>query len=60
MPISVQQIVIFPANRNKIRFAELTSVRIGVGIVSEFQNLPIGIGIVLVRREVFANNSRIP
>ena len=42
------------------RFAEPTSVRIGIGIVREFQNLQIGIGIIFVRWEVFANYSRIP
>ena len=57
---SDQRIVIFPANRNRNRFAEPTSVRIGIGIVREFQNLRIGIGIIFVRWEVFANNSRIP
>ena len=57
---SVQRIVIFPANRNRNRFAEPTSVRIGIGIVREFQNLRIGIGIIFVRWEVFANCSRIP
>ena len=36
---SDQRIVIFPANRNKNRFAEPTSVQIGIGIVFEFQNL---------------------
>ena len=45
---------------NRNRFAEPTSVRIGIGIVREFQNLRIGIGIIFVRWEVFANNSRIP
>ena len=57
---SDQRIVIFPANRNMNRFAEPTSVRIGIGIVREFQNLGIGIGIIFVRWEVFANYSRIP
>ena len=57
---SDQRIVIFPANRNRNRFAEPTSVRIGIGIVREFQNLRIGIGIIFVRWEVFANYSRIP
>ena len=56
--ISDQQIVIFPANRN--RFAEASSVQIGIGIVREFQNLRIGIGIIFVRWEVFANYSQIP
>ena len=53
---SDQQIVIFPANRNRNRFWEPTSVQIGIGIVREFQNLQIGIGIIFVRWEVFANN----
>ena len=57
---SDQRIVIFPANRNRNRFAESTSVRIGMGIVCEFQNLGIGIGIIFVRWEVFASNSQIP
>ena len=47
-----------PNNRN--RLAEPTSVLIGIGIVCEFQNLRIGIGIIFVRWEVFANYSRIP
>ena len=42
------------------RFAEPNSVRIGIGIVREFQNLQIGIGKIFVRREVFANNWQIP
>ena len=57
---SDQRIVIFPANRNRNIFAEPTYVRIGIGIVHEFQNLQIGIRILFVRWEVFANNSRIP
>ena len=57
---SDQQLVIFPANRNRNRFAEPTSVRIEIGIVCEFQNLQIGIGIIFVRWEVFANYSQIP
>ena len=55
--ISDQRIVIFPANRNRNRFTEPTSVQIGIGIVWEFQNMRIGIGIIFVRWEVFANNS---
>ena len=55
-----QRIVVFPANRNRNRFAEATSVRIGIGIVCEFQNLRIGIGIRFIRWEIFANNSQIP
>ena len=35
---SDQRIVIFPANRNRNRFAEPTSVRIGIGIFCESQN----------------------
>ena len=54
--VSDQRIVIFPANRNRNRFAEQISVQIG--IVCEFQNLKIGI--ILVRWEVFTNNSQIP
>ena len=54
---SDQQIGIFPANRNRNRFVEQTSVRIGIGIVCESQNLQIGIGIIFVRWEVFANYS---
>ena len=57
--VSDQRIVIFPANRNRNRFAEPTSVRIGIGIVRESQNLRIGIGIIFVRWELFANYSRI-
>ena len=57
---SDQQIVIFPAKRNRNRFAEPSSVQIGIGIVHEFQNLQIGIGIVFVRWEAFANYSQIP
>ena len=57
---AVCAVVIFPANRNRNRFAEPTSVRIGIGIVCEFQNLQIGIGIIFVRWEVFTNNSLIP
>ena len=51
--ISGQWIVIFPANWNRNRFAEPTSVRIGMGIVREFQNLLKGI--IFVWWEVFAN-----
>ena len=57
---SVQQIVIHPANRNRNRFVEPTSVQIGIGIFHESQNLQIGIGKVFVRWEVFANYSHIP
>ena len=57
---SDQRIVIFPANRNRNRFLEPTFVQIGIGIVSEFQNLRIGKGKIFVRWEVFANNSQIP
>ena len=60
MCASDQPIVIFPANGNRNRFAEPSSVQIGIRIVREFQNLRIGIGIVFVRWEVFANNSQIP
>ena len=56
---SDQQIVISPANGNRNRFAEPTSVRIGTGIVYESQNLQIGIGITFVRWELFANYSQI-
>ena len=38
--------IYFPPNRN--RFAEPTSVRIGIRVVRELQNLRIGIGIILV------------
>ena len=34
--------------RNRNRFAEPISVRIGIGIVCEFHNLQIGIGIIFV------------
>ena len=57
---SDQWIVIFTANRNRNRFAEPTSVQIGIEIVCELQNLWIGIGIIFVRWEVFAKNSQIP
>ena len=56
---SDQRIVIFPALRNRNRFAEPTSVQIGIGIVCESQNLQIGIGILFVRWELFANYSQI-
>ena len=36
--VSDQRIVNFPANRNRNRFAEPTSIRIAIGIVREFQN----------------------
>ena len=55
--ISVQRIVIFPANRNRNRFAEPPSVGIKIRIVREFQNLQLGIGIIFVSWEVFANCS---
>ena len=38
----------------------LTFIRIGIGIVHEFQNLQIGIGIIFVRWKVFLNYSQIP
>ena len=57
---SDQRVIIFPVNRNRNRFAEPTSVGIEIGIVCEFQNLPIGIGIIFVRWEVFAKYSQIP
>ena len=57
---SDQQIDIFPANRNRNRFAEPTSAGIGIGMVCEFQNMQIGKGITFVRWEVFANYSQIP
>ena len=55
-----QRIVIFPANRNRKRFAKPTSVQMGIGIICEFQNLQIGIWTIFVRWEVFANSSQIP
>ena len=57
---SKQRIVIFPANRNRNRFVEPTSLIIGIGIVREFQNLLIGIEIIFARWKVFSNYSRIP
>ena len=54
------EIIIFSTNRNRNRFAEPTSVQIGIGIFCEFQNLRIGRGIIFVRLEVFANYSQIP
>ena len=57
---SDQQIVIFPKNGNRNRFAEPTSLRIGIGIVCEFHNLQIGIRIIFVRWEVLVNYSQIP
>ena len=39
---------------------EPTSGQIGIGIFCDFQNLWIGIGIILVIRWVFANYSQIP
>ena len=56
----VKRIVIFPANGNRNRFAEPTSVQIGIGIVCEFQNLRIGKGIIFDRWEEFANYLQIP
>ena len=50
----------FPANKNRNRFAEPTSVQIGLGIVCESQNLRMWIGIIFVRWEVLANYSQIP
>ena len=58
--VMMNQKVIFATNGNRNRFAEPTSVRIGIGLIREFQNLGIGIGIIFVRWEVFANYSRIP
>ena len=55
--VSDQQIIIFPATWNRNRFAEPTSVGIGIGIVCESQNMRIGIGIIFVRWELFANYS---
>ena len=55
-----QWIVIYPAIRNRNRFAEPTYVWIGIGLVREFHNWQIGIWIIFVRWEVFANNSGIP
>ena len=49
----------FPANKNRNRFAEPLSVRIGIVIVCESKNLRIGIGIIFVRWELFANYSQI-
>ena len=49
-----------PANRNRNRFTEPTSVQIGIEIVCEFHNFGIGIGKVLVRRELVFNYSQIP
>ena len=57
---SVQLIIIFLANRNRNRFASPTSLQKGIGIVCEFQNLQIGIGIILGRQKVFTNYSGIP
>ena len=39
---------------------EPTSLRIGIGIIREFQNMPIGIKKIFIRLEVFANNLQIP
>ena len=60
VPASNQRIGIFPANMNRNRFAEPNFVWIGIGIVCEFQNLRIGIGIIFVRWELIANYSQIP
>ena len=57
--LSDQWIVISPPNRNRIRFTEPTTVRIGIGIVCESQNLRIDIGIIFIRWELFANYSQI-
>ena len=48
-----------PANGNRNRFTEPTSVQIRIGIVCESQNLQIEIGIIFVRWELFANYSQI-
>ena len=53
--ISVNKIVIIVANKNINKFAQPTSSQVGIGIVHEFQNLQIGIGIVFVNWNVFAN-----
>ena len=60
MDSSVQRIVLIPANRNRNKFAESTSVGLVIGIVCEFQNLQIGIGIVFFGREVFVDYPQIP
>ena len=51
--ISDQQIVIFPADKNRNRFTEPTFVQIEIGIVC------VGIGIIFVRLELFGNYSQI-
>ena len=57
---SDQQIVIFPVNRNRNRFAEPSFVQIGLGIVREIQSLQIGLRIKFVGLEVYANYSQRP
>ena len=60
LPKKVQiKIGIFTTNRNRNWFAEPTSEQIGIGIVCELQNLQIGIGIIFVEWDVFANYSQI-
>ena len=44
----VQQIVIFPGNRNRNRFTEPTSVQIGIEIFFLILKLQTGMGIVFV------------
>ena len=53
----LSKLFFLPVNRNMKKFAEPTAVQIGIGRVHEFQNLRIGIGIVIVRWEKFANYS---
>ena len=49
----------FSANKNRNRFAMLTSLGIGIVIVHRVQNFKIGIGIVIMRQKVFVNDSQI-
>ena len=47
--LGVERIGMFPANRNRNRFAEPTSLQIGTGIVCKLPNLRTGIGKAFVR-----------
>ena len=53
IPNIVQQRDISTVNSNRNIFTEPSFVQIGIGIVHEFQNLGIEIGIVYIRWEVF-------
>ena len=52
--VQCSAIIFFPASRKRNRLADPNYVRVGVEIFCEFQSLQIGRGIIIVRREVFA------